>query len=135
MTAVLERVEDSARGEGVFMLMFECPGCGMSHGPWIGPKRVEADPRWQWNGSLELPVISPSLLVRWDSMSAGGRARNASFYIEHGRYMTGDELPYDQHHVCHSYIGSNGALPGQIIFLNDCTHALAGQVVDLPACE
>ena len=33
--------------------------------------------------------------------------------------------------VCHSFVGCNGALPGQIIFLSDCTHDLAGQVVDL----
>lgn len=134
MTAVVERLDWDSAPEGVFRLIFHCPGCGLEHGPWVGPKHVEADQRWSWNGSLELPVFKPSLKVTWDHMSDASRARNASFFIEHGRYMTHEELPFDEHHVCHSYVGCNGALPGQIIFLNDCTHALAGQVVDLPPC-
>jgi hypothetical protein len=27
-------------------------------------------------------------------------------------------------HVCHSFMSCNGAAPGQIVFLGDCTHAL-----------
>lgn len=33
-------------------------------------------------------------------------------------------------HVCHSFIRD-----GRIEFLSDCTHALAGQTVDLPDIE
>lgn len=29
---------------------------------------------------------------------------------------------------CHTFVGCNGAQPGQIIYLGDCSHALAGQV-------
>lgn len=66
---------------------------------------------WTFNGDLDRPVFGPSLLVR----SELGEART----------------PY----VCHSFIGCNGAQPGQITFLGDCTHALAGQTIDLPDVE
>lgn len=57
---------------------------------------------WSWNGDREQPVLSPSVLVQ------GGP------------------------HLCHSFVGCNGAQPGEIVFLSDCTHALAGQVRPLP---
>jgi len=39
--------------------LFECPGCGCAH--FVQTKgRV----RWEWNGSLDAPTVSPSLLVR-----------------------------------------------------------------------
>lgn len=34
--------------------VFHCPGCGYSH-----PYHV---PRWTWNGSLDKPTFTPSLL-------------------------------------------------------------------------
>ena len=58
-------------------------------------------PAWDFNGDLVHPTISPSLLIRW------------------GRPTKGDR-------VCHSFIRD-----GQIQFLADCTHALAGKTVPL----
>lgn len=63
---------------------------------------------WEFNGDLERPTFTPSLLCK----STRGE----------------DHTPY----VCHSFIGREGAQPGQIRFLTDCTHALAGKTVDLP---
>ena len=40
---------------GQTRLSFECPGCGNHH-------HVEA-PRWEWNGSMDAPTFSPSILV------------------------------------------------------------------------
>ncbi len=40
---------------GSNLYVFHCPGCGYGH-------RFEV-PRWSWNGSLEKPTFSPSLLV------------------------------------------------------------------------
>ena len=40
---------------------FHCPGCGYNHS-----FRVNADknrPQWTWNGDLELPTFTPSLMV------------------------------------------------------------------------
>lgn len=83
---------------------FECPGCGMLHQARIAGPSVE-HPCWTFNGDLEKPTLSPSLLVRW------------------GR--TG-EPPQ----VCHSFVKE-----GQIQFLGDCTHDKAGQTVPLLVLE
>jgi hypothetical protein len=82
-------------------LWFECPGCEMVHRIMHRPG---PEPRWGWNGNLESPTFTPSVLVRY-SWSDGDR-------------------------VCHSFVTD-----GRIQFLGDCTHALAGQTVDLPAWE
>ncbi len=63
---------------------------------------------WTWNGDLHFPSFMPSLLVRWRGEDEGKLV----------------EL------VCHSYITS-----GKIRFLEDCTHSLRGQTVDLPELE
>jgi hypothetical protein len=67
---------------------------------------LETSPHWSFNGDLAKPVFGPSILSRYDTP--------------------------EKKHVCHSFVGCNGAAPGQIIFLGDCTHALAGQTVELP---
>jgi len=95
VSAVLEKADSQ--------LFFKCPGCDMLHGV-----NVERDgpPRWGWNGSVDKPTFTPSVLVR---------------------YRWGP----DQHQVvCHSFVTD-----GRIQFLGDCTHALAGQTVDLPLLE
>jgi hypothetical protein len=78
-------------------LMFWCPGCDGAH-------MIEhGNGRWTWNGDVERPTFSPSILVRW----------------EHG--------PERTPRVCHSFVTD-----GRIRFLADCTHVLAGQTVPLP---
>lgn len=75
--------------------VFDRPGCGYGHG-----FKTEGDgPRWTFNGDLDKPTISPSLLVQ-------------------GQYR------------CHSFIKD-----GQIQFLTDCDHQLAGQTVPLQEIE
>lgn len=119
MSAVIEHERDEVG--------FDCPGCGMYH---MLPVGEGSGPRWTWNGCVERPTLQPSILARWDVMSVENRARNQAFYAENGRYMTRDELPYDVHHVCHSFVTE-----GCIQFLGDCTHALAGQTVPLPLVD
>jgi hypothetical protein len=58
---------------------------------------------WTFNGDTERPTLSPSLLLTYD------------FGDERKRY------------VCHSFVTD-----GRIQYLGDCTHPMAGQVVDLP---
>lgn len=106
----IKRVAPSYYEEGY---EFKCPGCRMTH---IMPVRVSAEqvvrnggnrvPEWTFNGSLERPTFQPSLLVTWNYWRE-----------EHG---------FDERNVCHSFIRD-----GQIQFLSDCTHALAGHTVDL----
>lgn len=89
-------------------LYFMCPGCGYWHGVNVDhPDR----PRWEWNGSADRPTFQPSILVRT------GRAVDPSYQPEEG----------DPPEVCHSFV-----IDGRIRFLNDCTHALSGQTVDIP---
>ena len=94
-------------------LFFKCPGCkmvhGISHGPGPGP-------RWGWNGNVEKPSFTPSVLVTWSEPSDNP-----------GEF---DDASKDLKKVCHSFVTD-----GRIQFLGDCTHALAGQTVDLPDWE
>jgi len=89
-------------------LVFWCPGCKEAHRIQHGAGN---GPRWTWNGSVDKPTFSPSVLVRT------GRAVDPSFVSE----------PGDPPEVCHSFVTD-----GRIQFLADSAHELAGQTVDLP---
>ena len=94
------------------MVLFKCPGCKHAHGIGVEPAADGvARPTWQFNGDGDRPTFSPSVHVRT------GRAVDPSFIPEEG----------DPPEICHSFVTD-----GQIQFLNDCTHALAGQTVPLP---
>lgn len=110
---------------------FRCPGCQRIHILGVGDHLPPGTPQWRFNGDVFKPVLGPSINAVWDSLSLAARERNRQFYQEHGRYMTREELPHDRHHVCHSFVGCNGAQPGEIIFLGDCTHENAGKVMAL----
>ncbi len=86
---------------GTTQVWFWCPGCDEAHAVQVDGSHP--GPKWTWNGSLDRPTFSPSLLT-WQ----GDRA-----------------APTKQ---CHSFIND-----GRIQFLHDCTHALAGQTVDIPS--
>lgn len=99
--------------DGEVLLMFWCPGCGTHHGP-----RVEGQGKgcWTWNGDLVNPTISPSILVTGTVPITDD---------EHARIMRGE--PFEPLPLrCHSFVRD-----GQIQFLGDCTHKLAGQTVPL----
>lgn len=113
-------IQDATTGR----VLFWCLGCDMAHPINVGDG---PGPRWSFNGSFERPTFQPSVLVRFDRLSEEGRAKDKAFHAEHGRNMTHQELPYDIHHVCHSFVTD-----GRIQYLSDCTHALAGQTIDLP---
>lgn len=64
---------------------------------------------WSFNGDLERPTFKPSIRVRgtdWDGKVPGKGIKKT---------------------VCHSFVTD-----GRIKFLDDSTHELAGQTVDLP---
>ncbi|MFW2829866.1 DUF6527 family protein [Sphingomonas sp. ID0503] len=89
-------------------LAFRCPACNSWHVVSTSP---QARQQWTWNGDVERPTISPSILVRC------GSAVDPTFKRE----------PGDPPDVCHSFV-----VNGQIQFCGDSTHELAGQTVDLP---
>jgi hypothetical protein len=76
------------------VLGFHCPGCGHAHAYYV--------PRWTWNGSMEKPSFTPSLV-------------NTTEY--------GDSR---EKRVCHLYVTD-----GKIQFLTDCWHDLKGKMVEM----
>lgn len=88
-------------------LFFECPGCDMIHG--IGVTR-HSPPHWTWNGNVDKPTFSPSVLVEypWKLLPNGEREQRR----------------------CHSFV-----VDGQIQYLGDCTHHLAGKTIDMVEIE
>jgi len=85
-------------------LRYYCQGCQSSHMIKIGQG---AGPRWGWNGSMEAPTFSPSVMVTYDGPDAGV-----------------DGAPPA---VCHTFIKD-----GRVQFLGDCTHQFAGTTQALP---
>jgi hypothetical protein len=64
------------KSETITEYVFFCPGCGYAH--WVrtnGPR-----PNWQWNGSLETPTFSPSILI--NPSNPKGRCHS---FVENGR--------------------------------------------------
>ena len=99
---------------GAHMMVFHCPACKYGHPFYISApldedgipitrKDGSAWPIWKWNGALDRPTFTPSLVVRGNP----------------------PETPR-----CHSFVTD-----GKIQYLDDCTHAMAGQTVDLPEVE
>jgi hypothetical protein len=98
-------------------IMFWCPGCDGAHQVGVGEG---SGPRWGYNGNPDAPTFTPSILVR-GTMPLTDEQRE--------KIMAGESfnpIPF----VCHSFVTD-----GRIQFLSDCTHALAGQTVDLPDWE
>lgn len=111
-------------GNGRKGLSYWCQGCNELHG--INYEGGTAGANWTWNGDMDKPVFSPSVLYQRDMWTPPVNSEN----IEQWR-----AAPWEQHqvkHVCHTFVGCNGAQPGEVIFLGDCTHALAGTVQPFP---
>jgi hypothetical protein len=120
--AKLMRVEGD---EG--MLMFQCPACGNCHAFTVTPKHPSGTPRpcWTWNGSIEKPTFTPSLLVTGTEMTEKGKA-DYEAWVAAGYPKPAPKLD-SRPTRCHSYVTD-----GRIQFLGDCTHAMAGQTVEIP---
>lgn len=88
------------RGGDDNRIYFKCPGCGFPHGIGVGEG---SGPRWGWNGDVNRPTFTPSVL------------------------MTISCRPEKPAKICHSFVTG-----GRIQFLGDCTHELAFQTVDIP---
>ncbi len=97
---------------------FHCPGCDELHTVNAG---------WTFNGDIEKPTLSPSVLVRSGHYVSG--RQSTSCWCPHNAEQRAKGEPESGFscQICHSFVRD-----GQIEFLSDCTHALAGQTVDLP---
>lgn len=81
-------------------MLFWCPACDTPHQYRIaGPE----EPIWKFNGDLDKPTFTPSLLMQWNAV--------------------GDQ-PLQ---ICHLFVTA-----GIISYCNDCTHPLRGHTIEIP---
>lgn len=106
--------------------MIQCPACGNGH--LFNTTPSGSKPVWTFNGDLEKPTFSPSMLVR-SGCKAPGHKPGDPCWCSYNKDHPGDPAPFGCG-VCHSFVRA-----GRIEFLGDCTHRLAGQTVDLPAWD
>jgi len=91
--------------------IFYCPGCKCSHA--IDPKK--------WTFNEETNTISPSVLVKHvNNHNEWEVDEDGNYVFENGK-VKGSKMI-----TCHIFVKN-----GQIQYLNDCTHELAGQTVDM----
>jgi len=98
------------------VLAFWCPACDEAHQVRVGG-RCE----WTWDGNETAPTFSPSVLVRSGHYVDGKHPCWCDYNREH------PSEPGATCGQCHSFVRG-----GNIEFLFDCTHKLAGQTVPLP---
>lgn len=96
-------------------IAFWCPGCKSAHAVFVGGGG------WTFNGNAEHPTFSPSVLVR-NGHFLDANSCWCKFNAEH----PDDPAPF-RCEQCHSFVTN-----GQIQFLGDCSHELAGKTVPLP---
>lgn len=100
-------------------ILFHCPGCNDIHGVCFSPGR------WTWNQDAEKPTFSPSIVVQTGHYATGWKKGDECWCTYNAAHRNGPS-PF-RCTRCHSFVND-----GRIQFLEDCTHALAGQTVDLP---
>lgn len=106
---VLRRLQDDR-------VAWWCPGCEAYHQVPVRPH-----PRgWEFDGNFSAPTFAPSVLVNSVKPLTDD---------EYERVMAG-ELIEPRSVRCHSFVRQ-----GRIEFLGDCTHALAGQTVQIERRE
>lgn len=110
------------KGDGNRILWW-CPGCKEAHQINVG----EGSLRWSWDGNVDLPTFSPSILVKgvrnnltdaeWEDFDRMDVKADREKILADRRFAS----------VCHCFVRN-----GQIQFLSDCTHELRGKTVPLP---
>lgn len=103
------------------ILSFFCPGCQNYHSVGVSSEHPQS---WQWNGEDDNVTLSPSVLLR-SGHFAPGHAADKPCWCDHNK-----RNPENIHFhcvQCHSFVRN-----GNIEFLSDCSHSLAGQTVPLP---
>jgi hypothetical protein len=108
-------------GKGVLRIIeggqigFWCPGCKTMH---------VVDSGWTFDGNYDRPTFSPSVLVRGGHYAQGWKGPECwcTWYPKNHP----DAARKFECSICHSFVRD-----GQIQFLADSTHALAGKTVAL----
>lgn len=98
------------------VIVINCPGCGCHHVIFTKEPAINGA-KWNFNDDFEKPTFSPSLLIRTGHFATGEKMEDCGWCKE-SENICG---------ICHSFIRD-----GRIQFLDDCTHKLKGQTVELP---
>jgi hypothetical protein len=93
-------------GDGQAGYSYWCQGCGSLHSV-----RTEGPNSWGFNGNVERPTFTPSVLVTYPA--------NPDADEKFKEWRT--------ERRCHTFVTD-----GTVQFLGDCTHALAGKTEPLP---
>lgn len=96
-------------------LMWDCPGCNEGHMVYV---KGDGVPLWDWNGDFECPTFSPSVLVQ-------SVQRLTAEEVAVVRRGEANDFA-SRKTQCHFFITN-----GRIQFLDDCTHALKGQTINM----
>lgn len=102
-------------------LVFLCPGCKTNHIIYHGEGK---EPRWTWNGDVNKPTFTPSILTKYSKMTPLGHEQYEEW--KNNGYPSRDERFDSEDVVCHSFITD-----GMIQYLTDCTHKLSGQTIPM----
>lgn len=90
------------------MIGFNCPGCKTKHFFYTDQYHLSG-PKWQWNGDVNYPTVTPSMLM--------------STNIPRNEAEKANPVTYTQ---CHLFIKN-----GQIEYLPDCQHEYAGKTIPM----
>lgn len=104
---------------------FWCPGCECTHQIPVAAQQTGA--AWSYNENPASPTFSPSILMRTGHYIPSEQGKRCWCDYNREQIAAGKEPAGFECGVCHSFVTD-----GRIQFLSDCTHALAGQTVDLP---
>lgn len=121
MSKVRRFIDVYNKGYGVHFL---CPGCGNRH---MLPVENDEGPRWSFNGDYDKPTLQPSILQR--SGHYNPHHQGPDCWCNYNERFPDNPTDF-KCGVCHSFVTD-----GNIQFLSDCTHALAGQTIPLPEVE
>lgn len=98
-------------------VFFWCEACACRHVVEVSDPAPVAR-RWGWNGDLVRPTFTPSVRVTWRWPRMGAEAFGSH------------TVPADGRLCCHFFVTD-----GQIRYLGDCTHGMAGQTRPLVRLE
>lgn len=65
MASKLNALAENNHG-AIFVLAYFCPGCRNSHAVSVNGHRNSSGATWKWNGSMERPTFTPSILCNKD---------------------------------------------------------------------
>lgn len=103
------------KDEGDGMYSFYCPGCEHNHVYYVNsPNWKGGGGGWTFNGDMNNPTFSPSLLNRW--------GKQADPNWQEPTDDAGNPLPGNWSGRCHLFVQN-----GVINYCGDCTHSYNGK--------